>query len=170
MQLVDTHVHINFPDFQDDLEEVRLRWQAAGVSHLVHSCVEPTEFLTIQGIAHCFPELSFAVGLHPLSATQWTEQMGETITQLAQSDHRVVAIGETGLDYYKSDHHEGQRKAFWAQLEIAHSLNLPVIIHCREASEDMITILHQFLENMGSVTGVMHCWGEPPNKWHHFLH
>lgn len=169
MQLVDTHVHINFPDFQDDLEEVRLRWQAAGVSHLVHSCVEPTEFLTIQGIAHCFPELSFAVGLHPLSASQWTEQMGETITHLAQSDHRVVAIGETGLDYYKSDHHEGQRKAFWAQLEIAHSLNLPVIIHCREASEDMITILHQFLENMGSVTGVMHCWGGTPEQMASFL-
>lgn len=73
MQLIDSHVHLNFDVFAPDLAAVRSRWQDAGVVHLVHSCVEPKEFAQIQALAAQFPELSFAVGLHPLDAEKWTQ-------------------------------------------------------------------------------------------------
>ncbi|NEP80889.1 MAG: deoxyribonuclease, partial [Okeania sp. SIO3B3] len=106
MQLIDTHVHINFDVFNSDLEDIRQRWQQAGVVHLVHSCVEPQEFNAIKSIADRFPELSYAVGLHPLDAHKWTSTTATQIEELAASDPQVVAIGETGLDFYKADNKE----------------------------------------------------------------
>jgi TatD DNase family protein len=160
MQLVDTHVHINFDAFQPDLEAVAQRWRDAGVVYLVHSCVEPKEFPGIQAIADRFPELFFAVGLHPLDVDQWTSTSREQIQALAASDSRVVAIGETGLDFYKASNREQQIAAFQAQLIIAQQLNLPVIIHCRDAAAEMAEVLRDFWQTQGPVRGVMHCWGE----------
>lgn len=97
MQLIDSHVHLNFDVFEPDIEAVRSRWQEAGVVRLVHSCVEPEEFASIQGLAHRFPEIGFAVGLHPLDADKWTAEMNQQILSLARSGSQVVAIGETGL-------------------------------------------------------------------------
>ncbi len=169
MQLIDTHVHINFAAFQSDLEAVRSRWQEAGVVRLVHSCVEPSEFAGIQAIADRFPELSFAVGLHPLDVDKWTAEMATEIHRLAQCDRRIVAIGETGLDFYKSDLQDLQRQVFWAQLEIARELNRPVIIHCRDAAVAMADLLRQFWQQRGAVPGVMHCWGGTPEEAEWFL-
>ncbi len=158
MQLVDTHVHLNFDSFAPDLDQVAEQWRAAGVVRLVHSCVEPTEFLAIQAIANRFPELSFAIGLHPLDVEKWTSETSEQILRLAQSDSRVVAIGETGLDFYKADNQAQQEAVFQAQLLIAQQLDLPVIIHCRDAASRMVELLRAFWLKHGSVRGVMHCW------------
>ncbi|MEM9806524.1 MAG: TatD family hydrolase, partial [Cyanobacteria bacterium P01_D01_bin.56] len=144
MQLVDTHVHINFDSFQADLDEVAAAWRQAGVVHLVHSCVEPSEFEGIRRIADQFAEVSFAVGLHPLDMDKWTPTLAQRIRQLARSDHRVVAIGETGLDFFKADDQDCQIEALKAQLLIAHQLDLPVIIHCRDASLEMREVLEEF--------------------------
>jgi TatD DNase family protein len=169
MQLIDTHVHINFEVFRAQLDELRSRWREAGVAQLVHSCVEPSEFASIQAIADRFPELSFAVGLHPLEAGKWTPELGKEILTLAQSDHRVVAIGEMGLDFFKADNSDIQKQAFQTQLEIAQELNLPVIIHCRDAAEVMVQMLHEFWEQRGAVKGVMHCWTGNPQQTQWFL-
>lgn len=169
MQLVDTHVHVNFEAFQADLDDVVARWRDAGLVRLVHSCVEPSEFAQIQALADRFPELRFAVGLHPLDVDQWTTELGETIAQLAASDSRVVAIGETGLDLYKSDRLEQQKEAFWTQLCIAHKLGRPVIVHCRDAADEAWRLLLQFQEQEGPVTGVMHCWGGTPEEAQRFV-
>lgn len=169
MQLVDTHVHINFDSFQEDLEAVSVRWREVGVVRLVHSCVEPAEFPKTQALADRFPELRFAVGLHPLDVDQWTSETAHQITQLAESDPRVVAIGETGLDFYKADNHEQQVTAFEAQLAIAQQLDLPVIIHCRDAATPMKELLQQFWQKHGMVKGVMHCWGGTPEETQWFL-
>jgi len=169
MQLVDTHVHINFEVFQKDLEETAKRWQEAGVVHLVHSCVEPEEFERIKAIADMFPQVSFAVGLHPLSAEQWTAATAEKILKLAQSDVRVVAIGETGLDYYKAENKAQQKQAFERQLKIAHQMDLPVIIHCREAAWPLKEVVEEFWKTTGPVKGVMHCWGGTPEETDWFL-
>jgi TatD DNase family protein len=169
MQLIDTHVHINFESFQADLEEVAQGWRKAGVVRLVHSCVEPAEFLTIQSLANRFPELSFAVGLHPLDVEQWTPDTADEILRLAQSDCRVVAIGETGLDFYKSGHRDLQKQAFEAQLAIARALSLPVIIHCRDAAAEMAELIRLFWQEQGSVSGVMHCWSGTPEETRLFL-
>jgi TatD DNase family protein len=170
MQLVDSHVHINFDLFQPDLEEVALRWREAGVVRLVHSCVEPGEFPSIQALADRFPELFFAVGLHPLDvADRWTNDSVSKISTLASSDTRVVAIGETGLDFYKAGNWEQQKQAFEAQLAIARQINLPVIIHCRDAAAPMAALMHQFWQKEGAVQGVMHCWGGIPEEVQWFL-
>src|SRR5919199_1209441 len=141
MQLVDTHVHINFDVFQSDLEAVRDRWRQAGVVRLVHSCVEPAEYAGIQALADKFPELAFAVGLHPLDVQKWTPQMVNQILSLARSDARVVAIGEMGLDFFKAENQQAQKAVFEAQLAIANELDLPVIIHCRDAAAPMRVLL-----------------------------
>lgn len=169
MQLVDTHVHINFDVFQPDLEAVRDRWRQAGVVRLVHSCVEPTEASAIRALADQLPELFYAVGLHPLDADKWTPQTASQILALARSDSRVVAIGETGLDWFKAENHQMQKTVFEAQLAIAKELNLPVIIHCRDAADPMRTLLQEFWERNGSVKGVMHCWGGTPEETQWFL-
>jgi TatD DNase family protein len=170
MQLVDTHVHINFSDFQPDLEIIAQRWRDAGVVWLVHSCVEPTEFTQIQALADRFPELSFAVGLHPLDVEErWAANSVDEIRGLAQSDSRVVAIGETGLDFFKASNQEQQQQAFESQLAIARELDLPVIIHCRDAAAPMVELLRRVWQSDGPVSGVMHCWGGNPEETQWFL-
>lgn len=169
MQLIDTHVHINFDRFAPDIETVAERWREAGVVRLVHSCCHPDEFASIRGLANRFPELSFAVGLHPLDADKWTSHLQPQIRDLASSDARVVAVGETGLDFYKANNKDLQKAAFEAQLEIAQLLNKPVIVHCRDAAAAMAEILRNFWERKGSVRGVMHCWGGTPEEMEWFL-
>jgi TatD DNase family protein len=169
MQLIDTHVHLNFDSFADDLDWVAQQWRAAGVVQLVHSCVEPAEFDSIRRIADRFPELFFAVGLHPLDVEKWTDQLAAEILALAQSDPRVVAIGELGLDFYKSDSQALQEKVFWEQLLVARQLDRPVIIHCRDAAARMVEILSRFWVEQGPVRGVMHCWSGSPEETAWFL-
>ncbi|GFE68943.1 TatD family hydrolase [Chroococcus sp. FPU101] len=169
MQFIDTHVHLNFKTFQDELVSLSERWRASGVIAIVHSCVEPKEFEEIQAIADQFPEISFAVGLHPLDAEKWTANTADQIFNLAKSDGRVVAIGEMGLDFYKADNQALQEKVFLAQLKIAQQLDKPVIIHCRDAAARMRQLLQQFLSNGGNVTGVMHCWSGTPEETQWFL-
>ena len=169
MQLIDTHVHINFDVFQGDLSSLEQRWREAGVVHLVHSCVEPQEFQGIKSLADRFPELSFAVGLHPLDVQKWTEQTAQQLETLASSDSRVVAIGETGLDLYKADNYQEQRLALESQLNIARKLDKPVIIHCREAAPQLKEIVSDFIKDRGNIKGVMHCWGGTPEETAWFL-
>lgn len=167
--LIDTHVHLNFESFQPDLLEVAQGWRAAGVVQLVHSCVEPDEFEAIRAIADQFPEISFAVGLHPLDVDRWTAATADQIETLAGSDQRVVAIGEMGLDFYKADNRALQLEVFEAQLRIARALDLPVIIHCRDAAGDMAAVLRRVWAADGPVCGVMHCWSGTPEETDWFL-
>ena len=170
MQLIDTHVHLNFDTFEPDLLAVRSRWQEAGVVRLVHSCVQPSEFSHIQAISKRFPEISFAVGLHPLDADKWHHQMAEKIKSLALSEPKVVAIGETGLDFYKADNNQQQLMVFESHLAIAAELNLPVIIHCRQAAMEVKEVLQKWRSIRGDqIRGVMHCWGGKPEETQWFL-
>ena len=169
MQLVDTHVHINFDVFAGELDALQSRWREAQVAHLVHSCVEPGEFASIKALADRFRELSFAIGLHPLDADKWMPGMAEEIFTLASSDRRVVAIGETGLDFYKADNEVRQKEVFLAQLQIAKQLSKPVIIHCRDAAATLRKVLLEFGLPCNPVSGVMHCWGGTPEETKWFL-
>jgi TatD DNase family protein len=168
-ELIDTHVHLNFDNFKGKLPEVRKRWQEAGIVHLIHSCVEPKEFPIIQAIADQIPEISLSVGLHPLDVEKWTDHTCEEILILAQSDHRVVALGEMGLDLYKGDNVKEQITILEAQLNIAKKLNLPVIIHCREGATLLRDLLKKFISTQGTLTGVMHCWGGNVEETQWFL-
>lgn len=166
---VDTHVHLNFDGLQENLDVIAQNWRQAGVVRLVHSCVEPSEFAAIRAIADRFPEISFAVGLHPLDADKWDAGSAQQILGLAKSDQRVVAIGEMGLDFFKAENRDHQVKVFIAQLEIAQQLDIPVIIHCRDAATEMAEIMRSFWQSQGVVKGVMHCWSGTPEETQWFL-
>lgn len=169
MKLIDTHVHLNFSTFEADLEAVCLRWREAGVVHLVHSCVEPGEYASIRAIADRFPEISFAIGLHPLDADRWTPEMGDRILTAAKADRRVVAIGELGLDLYKANNEDWQKQVLRSQLELARALDLPIIVHCREAARPLRELLEEFWRDRGPLRGVMHCWSGTPEETRWFL-
>jgi TatD DNase family protein len=169
MPLVDTHVHLNFEVFAADLDRVAQAWREVEVVRLIHACVVPEEFSAMQAIADRFPELFLAVGLHPLDVDRWTENTGAQIRDLATTDRRVVAIGETGLDFYKADNGDRQQQAFWTQLAIAHDLDLPVIVHCRDAARETADLIRRFQQQVGPIRGVMHCWAGTPEETSWFL-
>lgn len=169
MPLVDTHVHLNFDTFAGDLDDLAQAWRKAGVVRMVHSCVEPREFAAMQAIANRFPEVFLAVGLHPLDVGQWTTETAGEIEAIAASEQRVVAIGETGLDFFKADNVDLQKQAFWSQMAIAHRRRLPVIIHCRDAAQETAALIRQFQAEVGPVRGVMHCWSGTPEETQWFL-
>jgi TatD DNase family protein len=165
LALVDSHVHLNFDRFGEDLSAVAQRWRDAGVEQLVHSCCDPAEFSQLQAIADRYPEVFLSVGLHPLDVQQWQPEMEGTIEGYARADRRVVAIGETGLDFFKSDHLDQQREAFSRHIAIAQRLDLPIIVHCRDAA----IAAREMLEAAGDVRGVMHCWSGTPEETRWFV-
>jgi TatD DNase family protein len=170
MQFIDSHVHLNFDSFQSDLDQVAQNWRNAGVSQLVHSCCTPAEFPQLQAVADQYPEVSLAVGLHPLEAKSWSEAVGLEIRQWASQDPRVVAIGETGLDFYKSeaDTVDQQKEAFRYHLAIAQELDRAVIVHCREAAVATREILDEMDPNR-NLRIVMHCWSGTPEETRLFV-
>jgi TatD DNase family protein len=167
--LVDSHCHIVFRNFDDDLEEVSQRWREAGVQALVHACVEPAEIPAIRALADRFPELRYSVGVHPLDTQHWRDDTAAVLRQAAQDDARVVAIGELGLDLFRETNLEHQLAMLEPQLDLAVDLDLPVIVHCRDAADPMLTLLRQRAERGACPAGVMHCWGGTPEEMAAFL-
>jgi len=167
--LVDSHCHVVFPDFQEDMEAVAERWREQGVCALVHACVTPEEIPAIRQLADRFPELRYAVGLHPLEADHWHGTMGDLFLEACRRDKRVVAVGELGLDLYKATNVDQQVNALEAQLDVAWRADLPVIIHCRHAAVLLRDILAARHQGGRPVRGVMHCWASTPQEMDWFL-
>ena len=154
--LVDTHCHLNHPDLAGDMPEALRRAEEAGVCRVV--CVGydlDTSALAVK-IARQIRMVSAAVGVHPHDAGTFTKEVAEQIRHLADDKEHVVAIGETGLDYYRDlSPRDAQQRAFRAHIELAHELDLPLIIHSRDAQTDVIAILQECgLPKRGVV---MHC-------------
>jgi TatD DNase family protein len=167
--LVDSHCHIVFRNFDDDLEEVSDRWRQAGVKALVHACVEPSEIPAIRALADRFPEMRYAVGVHPLDVQHWQPDTQGVLRDAARADDRVVAIGELGLDLFRVSNLEEQLAVLRPQLDLAVELDLPVIIHCRDAAGPMLAELRQRRAAGACPAGVMHCWGGSPQEMEGFL-
>lgn len=167
--LVDSHCHIVFRNFDDDLEEVAQRWRDAGVKALVHACVEPSEIPAIRALADRFPELRYSVGVHPLDTEHWRHDTAALLRQAAQADGRVVAVGELGLDLFREQNLDQQLAVLEPQLDLAVELDLPVIVHCREAAEPMLALLRDRAGRGACPRGVMHCWGGNPEEMAGFL-
>jgi TatD DNase family protein len=167
--LVDSHCHIVFRNFDDDLDQVAARWRQAGVRALVHACVEPGEIEAIRALADRFPELRYAVGVHPLDTQHWRGDTVSVLRRAALADPRVVAIGELGLDLFRERNLDQQLEALRPQLDLAVELRLPVIIHCRDAAEAMLAELRPRAAQGSLPGGVMHCWGGTPEEMAAFL-
>ena len=167
--LIDSHCHIVFRNFDDDLDEVAARWRKAGVKSLLHACVEPAEIPSIRALADRFPELRYSVGVHPLDTQHWSASTISVLRAAALDDSRVVAIGELGLDLFRESNLDQQLAVLRPQLDLAVELDLPVIIHCREAAIHMIDLLKRRASEDKCPRGVMHCWGGTPFEMESFL-
>ncbi len=167
--LVDSHCHIVFRNFDADLDDVAARWRRAGVKALIHACVEPSEIPAIRALADRFPELRYSVGVHPLDTQHWAGDTAQVLRDAARADARVVAIGELGLDLFHQANLEEQLAALRPQLDLAWELDLPVIIHCRDAAEPMLAELRQRAGCGRPARGVMHCWGGTAEEMQGFL-
>ena len=159
MELIDTHCHLTFEPLAEDIKGVLERSRAAGVTAWITIGTDTQHNRKVVELADRFEHMYAAVGVHPHDAKDVTGQTVAELKELAQSE-KVVALGETGLDYhYNFSEHADQRRTFAAQLEIARELNLPVIVHCREAFDETIEILEQFIRLEGRLKGVVfHCF------------
>jgi len=167
--LVDSHCHIVFRNFDADLDAVAQRWREAGVQALVHACVEPSEIAAIRALADRFPEMRYSVGVHPLDTGHWASDTATVLRDAARADNRVVAIGELGLDLFRDQNLEEQLTVLQPQLDLACELDLPVIVHCRDAAQPMLDLLRTRTERGTCPRGVMHCWGGTPAEMEAFL-
>jgi TatD DNase family protein len=169
IELIDSHCHLIFENFEEDLEDVVQRLRSRGVKKLIHACCELTEIPKLKKISHEINEIYYSVGLHPLEAKKWKLNSKSILRRSAQEDIRVVAIGELGLDFFKNDNKTHQIDALIPQMELAHELELPVIIHCRDASNEMIEICNDLTKKGKCPRGVLHCWTGNPIDMKKFL-
>jgi TatD DNase family protein len=144
MELIDTHCHLTFEGLAGDVAAVIERSKAAGVNGWITVGTDPQHNRKAIELAERFENMYAAIAIHPHDAKTVTADILKELRELAQHN-KVVAIGETGLDYhYKFSSHEEQQKVFAEHLKMAAERNLPVIVHCREAFDETIEILEQF--------------------------
>ena len=154
---IDSHCHINFPDFSDKLPEVLSLMQQNQVSHALCISVELEKLSEILALAEAHPHIYASVGVHP-DHEDCTEPSVAQLVQLARHP-KVVAIGETGLDYYRlTGDLEWQRERFRTHIRAAREIGKPLVIHTREAAADTLKLMQQ--ENAAEIGGVMHCFTE----------
>ncbi|WP_117161605.1 TatD family hydrolase [Paraliobacillus sp. X-1268] len=156
--LFDTHVHLNVKQFDEDREEVIKRAKEAGVTHMVIVGFDHETIPRAIKLAEENENFYAAVGWHPVDAIDFTEKELAWLEELA-SHPKVVALGEMGLDYHWDKSPKAiQKEVFRKQIQLARKVNLPIIIHNREATEDIMTILQE--ENAADVGGIMHCYND----------
>lgn len=157
MMLVDSHCHLDFPDLAGDLEGVMALMRENQVTHALCVSVTLEDFPRVLAIAEKYPHVFASVGVHP-DYEGVTEATPEVLMRLA--DHaKVVAVGETGLDYYRvKGDLEWQRERFRNHIRAARLCSKPLIIHTREAAQDTVRIMRE--EGADSAGGVMHCFTE----------
>ena len=155
MQLIDTHCHLDFPEFNPDRENVIKRANENDVTLIINvgSSLEASRFAVTLAKEHA--PIYAAVGIHPHEADKITDEDFSEIESLAKNK-KVVAIGETGLDYFRNlSGRAKQQQAFERFIELAGKLDLPLIIHCREAQEDVIAAISQTNRKLKVL---MHCF------------
>ncbi|MDV7338590.1 TatD family hydrolase [Terasakiella sp. A23] len=155
--LVDSHCHLDFPDFAEDFDEVLARADEAGVKTMMTICTYVTKFDQVHDIAKAHDNIYCTIGIHPHNADSEPEVSVEDLTGPAASD-KVIGFGETGLDYfYEHSPREIQQKQFRTHIEAARKLDLPVIIHTRDAEEDTLRIIEEEMA-AAPFKGLIHCF------------
>ena len=153
--LFDTHAHLNDPAFDPDREALMESFAAAGVGLVMNAGCSLESSRDIVAMAEKYPWLYASVGSHPDSANEVNEEVLEEYRKLCKLSDKVKAIGEIGLDYYYEDiPRDIQQKAFRMQMALAQELDLPVIVHERDAHNDGLAIVKEFPK----VKGVFHCY------------
>ncbi|KAA9008035.1 TatD family hydrolase [Histidinibacterium aquaticum] len=156
-QIVDSHCHLDFPDFQGERDAVIDRAHAAGVTRMVTICTRLRTEPQVRAIAEAHPSVFYAAGTHPMSAADEPMASVDELVDLARHP-KFVGIGESGLDYhYTAESAEVQKQSLRIHIDAARETGLPLIIHARDADEDMAAILREGHDN-GPYPCVMHCF------------
>ena len=161
MQIVDSHCHINFTELAQRLPQVLANAERNQISHMLCVSVNMEDFPQVQALAHQHPHIFASVGVHPC-AQGGHEPSVEQLIEIAQ-DPKIIAIGETGLDYFRveDDDMSWQHQRFVRHIEAAKALNKPLIIHTRNAATDTMRMLKE--KGAEQCRGVMHCFAEDWN-------
>jgi len=164
--IIDTHAHLDFPDFKDDLDDVIKRAGEVGVEYIINVGTSVATSVKSIELTKKYANIYASVGIHPNAASTVPADDWSRLEALA-GESKVVAIGETGLDYYRDrSKKEDQKRLFHKHLELAEKHNLPVIIHNREASIDCLEIVRKY---SGRVSGVIHCFAGSRDDAEEFL-
>jgi TatD DNase family protein len=154
---VDSHCHINFPELVADIDGVLAAMQSNGVSHALCVSVSLEAFPQVLGLAERYPNVFASAGVHPDTESGEDPEVERLVALAAHP--RVVAVGETGLDYYRLQGDlEWQRKRFRRHIQAAREAGKPLIVHTREAAEDTLRLMRE--EKAAEIGGVMHCFTE----------
>ena len=164
--MIDTHCHIDEEAFEPDREEVIARQQQSGVQAMIVPGVNVASINSVMELCHAHPGYCYpALGLHPEDVKDdWREQLATVEAAIRAHRDELVAIGEIGLDYYwDKTFKEEQKEVLRRQLLLARELNLPVILHNREATEDILSIVNTIANDQSPITnnqlrGVFHCY------------
>lgn len=156
-QITDSHCHLDFPDFDGQMDQIIARAAEAGVTRMVTICTRLRLEPQVRALAEAYGPVFFAAGTHPMSAAE--EPMATVEELIALSNHpKMVGIGETGLDYhYTAETAQVQQSSLRIHIAAARETGLPLIIHARDADQDMARILREEYGN-GAYTCVMHCF------------
>lgn len=155
--ITDSHCHLDFPDFDGELDAVIARAHAAGVRRMVTICTRPDQEPAVRAIAEAHPSVWYAYGIHPMQAGKVAPVTVDDLVSVAQHP-KMVGIGESGLDYhYTADTAAEQRESLRIHITAAQETGLPLIIHARAADEDMAAILAEGYRH-APYSCVMHCF------------
>jgi TatD DNase family protein len=154
--LIDSHVHLDMHQFKDDRDAVVARARAAGIGEMLQVCYDAGSIGATLSLTERYTEVYGAAGLHPHDAKDWNEGVEKRLKE-AILRKKILAVGETGLDYYRDlSPREEQREVFRRQIGIALYFKKPLIIHCREAFGDVMSILEE--EGAREVGGIFHAF------------
>lgn len=159
--LIDSHCHLDFPEFVEDRDDVIRRAREVGVRLMLTISTKITEADKIISLAEAYEDLVCSIGIHPHEAGSEPETSADELARIA-AHPKVVGIGETGLDYYyEHSPREAQKKNFQSHISASRDTNLPLIVHARDADTDTATILEEETAK-GSFPGLIHCFTAGP--------
>jgi TatD DNase family protein len=170
--LVDTHAHVYLDQFEDDIEPVLDRAREAGVHAIVMPAIDVESIHKALALAGRHPDLYVMSAIHPSETQSATDAMFDEVVSLCE-ETRVVAVGESGLDYYWDRSFDEKQQDFLRRhVQLAIDLDLPLVLHNREAGEDLVRILREELNKAGRETmrGIFHCFGGPSSLGKEALH
>ena len=155
-KIFDTHAHYDDEAFDEDREEVLKQIQEAGVIGVLNCACSRKSLTTTNDLTLKYDFIYGALGIHPSDAYDYNEAVKDEIIEKVKANNKILAIGEIGLDYYWDENpdRETQKKVFREQMELAKELNLPVVIHDRDAHKDTLDIMKEY----PSVKGIVHCF------------